>query len=413
MFVHVNSLRYRIRRIEELTGRDLSSLEDQAALLLALPPAGLEEPADPRRSFPWLRSRRSKEALRAASSSASSRDCLGPPLTIPASYRGHSSRGPARGPGRRRRGVPRRIAARPRRRPRRPGRGGPRWTAARPGRPARSAPAAAGGPVSPQSAASTASACSSGSRSNQARPSRARPSAVSSPNSRSLASPPSGSISSRTWVARPGPGRADAQSVPGVRPQRGRRQQLEPFGRVQAGLARVAGAQRRRGRGVAEETRRVHDRLADVPRPGQPEQHPVVAVVAAPPGLPAVTHHGRPAGADHVLRRRVEQVAGAGDRAAVLQRHQVQRQPVQQPRVRHHLPLGAQPGDAAVGVDGEPQVSEPAGVGDREPVLAVAGQRRCAARAAPRGRRRPAVRRGTGSPRRRRPPPSTPPGSCR
>jgi hypothetical protein len=36
MFVHVNSLRYRIRRIEELTGRDLGSLEDQAALLLAL-----------------------------------------------------------------------------------------------------------------------------------------------------------------------------------------------------------------------------------------------------------------------------------------------------------------------------------------------------------------------------------------
>ena len=36
MFVHVNSLRYRIRRIEELTGRDLSTLEDQAALLLAL-----------------------------------------------------------------------------------------------------------------------------------------------------------------------------------------------------------------------------------------------------------------------------------------------------------------------------------------------------------------------------------------
>jgi DNA-binding PucR family transcriptional regulator len=36
MFVHVNSLRYRVRRIEELTGRDLSALEDQAALLLAL-----------------------------------------------------------------------------------------------------------------------------------------------------------------------------------------------------------------------------------------------------------------------------------------------------------------------------------------------------------------------------------------
>ena len=36
MFVHVNSLRYRMRRVEELTGRDLGSLADQAALLLAL-----------------------------------------------------------------------------------------------------------------------------------------------------------------------------------------------------------------------------------------------------------------------------------------------------------------------------------------------------------------------------------------
>ena len=36
MFIHVNSLRYRIRRIEELTGRDPRSLADQAALLLAL-----------------------------------------------------------------------------------------------------------------------------------------------------------------------------------------------------------------------------------------------------------------------------------------------------------------------------------------------------------------------------------------
>ena len=36
MFVHVNSLRYRLRRVVELTGRDLGSLADQAALLLAL-----------------------------------------------------------------------------------------------------------------------------------------------------------------------------------------------------------------------------------------------------------------------------------------------------------------------------------------------------------------------------------------
>jgi PucR C-terminal helix-turn-helix domain/GGDEF-like domain len=36
MFVHVNTVRYRIRRIEELTGRDLSRLEDQVDLFLAL-----------------------------------------------------------------------------------------------------------------------------------------------------------------------------------------------------------------------------------------------------------------------------------------------------------------------------------------------------------------------------------------
>jgi hypothetical protein len=45
MFVHVNSLRYRMRRVEELTGRDLGSLADQAALLLALRLAGPGVPA--------------------------------------------------------------------------------------------------------------------------------------------------------------------------------------------------------------------------------------------------------------------------------------------------------------------------------------------------------------------------------
>jgi DNA-binding PucR family transcriptional regulator len=50
MFVHVNSLRYRMRRVEELTGRDLGSLADQAALLLALKladPAVLARGSDP------------------------------------------------------------------------------------------------------------------------------------------------------------------------------------------------------------------------------------------------------------------------------------------------------------------------------------------------------------------------------
>jgi hypothetical protein len=44
MYVHVNSLRYRIRRIEELTGRDLGSLADQSAFLLALRLAGEQRP---------------------------------------------------------------------------------------------------------------------------------------------------------------------------------------------------------------------------------------------------------------------------------------------------------------------------------------------------------------------------------
>jgi DNA-binding PucR family transcriptional regulator len=33
---HVNTVRYRIRRIEDLTGRDLSSLDDQVDFFLAL-----------------------------------------------------------------------------------------------------------------------------------------------------------------------------------------------------------------------------------------------------------------------------------------------------------------------------------------------------------------------------------------
>jgi Purine catabolism regulatory protein-like family/PucR C-terminal helix-turn-helix domain len=48
LHVHVNTLRYRIRRIEELTGRDLSSLGDQVDFFLALSAAGppLTGPSD-------------------------------------------------------------------------------------------------------------------------------------------------------------------------------------------------------------------------------------------------------------------------------------------------------------------------------------------------------------------------------
>jgi DNA-binding PucR family transcriptional regulator len=36
LHVHVNTLRYRIRRIEELTGRDLGTLENRVDFFLAL-----------------------------------------------------------------------------------------------------------------------------------------------------------------------------------------------------------------------------------------------------------------------------------------------------------------------------------------------------------------------------------------
>jgi DNA-binding PucR family transcriptional regulator len=47
LHVHVNTLRYRIRRIEELTGRDLSSLPDQVDFFLALTVAGREAASSP------------------------------------------------------------------------------------------------------------------------------------------------------------------------------------------------------------------------------------------------------------------------------------------------------------------------------------------------------------------------------
>jgi DNA-binding PucR family transcriptional regulator len=36
LHVHVNTVRYRVQRVEELTGRDLSSFEDRVDVFLAL-----------------------------------------------------------------------------------------------------------------------------------------------------------------------------------------------------------------------------------------------------------------------------------------------------------------------------------------------------------------------------------------
>ncbi len=36
LYLHVNTVRYRIERVEQLTGRDLSQLEDRVDVFLAL-----------------------------------------------------------------------------------------------------------------------------------------------------------------------------------------------------------------------------------------------------------------------------------------------------------------------------------------------------------------------------------------
>ena len=89
------------------------------------------------------------------------------------------------------------------------------------------------------------------------------------------------------------------------------------------------------------------------PAAGQPDLDPVVAVVAPARGLPALAHAAREARRDEPQRRAVVEVAAAGDRAAVLERGEVDRCRVPR-RVTgsgDRLAVDAQPGDAAVGVD--------------------------------------------------------------
>ncbi len=108
---------------------------------------------------------------------------------------------------------------------------------------------------------------------------------------------------------------------------------------------------------------------------GQRDPDPVVGLVAAPPGLPAVAHDGGPAGRVQVVRRGVVPVGGGLGDAAVLLRGQVEGQPGEVPRVGQHLAVHPQPGDAAVRPDVQPDVRVPGGVGDREGVRGVAAQR--------------------------------------
>ena len=102
----------------------------------------------------------------------------------------------------------------------------------------------------------------------------------------------------------------------------------------------------------------------DGPDPGPARQgvtDPVVAPVAAAPGLPAVVHPLGPARRDGVRRRRVEAVGRVLDPSAVLQRDDVERAERGEPhRIGNDLAVHPQPGDPAVGVLLEPQMREPA-----------------------------------------------------
>jgi hypothetical protein len=153
----------------------------------------------------------------------------------------------------------------------------------------------------------------------------------------------------------------------------------EPMARV--GLQRGAGhqvpgvvAQRRPARGVADEVRGVQ--LDDLDGSGarQPDRHPVVALVAAPGGLPAVPHHPRQTRHEQVGGGGVEHVAAAGDDGPVFQRGQVDGRG-QQPRVRHRLAVDPQSGHPAVGEDGQPDVGEALLNGDVELIARIARHR--------------------------------------
>src|SRR5262249_8564355 len=100
---------------------------------------------------------------------------------------------------------------------------------------------------------------------------------------------------------------------------------------------------------------------------GEPDDRPVVAGAATPPGLPAVGHAARWTRLDEVVARAEEHVAAALDDGAVLERGQVDRptERGQSRPPRHDLAMDPQPRDAAVGKDREPDMREPRRAGDR------------------------------------------------
>ncbi len=137
------------------------------------------------------------------------------------------------------------------------------------------------------------------------------PSSVSEPNRRRREMPPSGKMSTRAWVPTAASGRTKRWLV-GL--HAGAREHLAPL----AGLAVLHRHRRPAGR-VALQVGRVDLDRADLGAVHQPVADPVVALVAAAAGLPAVVHLAGAARLDGVGGRRVEEVGGVLDLAAVLQ----------------------------------------------------------------------------------------------
>ncbi len=182
--------------------------------------------------------------------------------------------------------------------------------------------------------------------------------------------PPSGKMSIRTWVARTAPSSTKRWLVSGWRRVRGRTSVQSPSSPSLHGKARPAGR-------VALEVGGVDLDGPDPGLRGEAVADPVVALVTAAAGLPAVVHLAGAAGLDGVGGRGVEAVGCVLDLAAVLQGREVERTEGGEPcGVRGDLSVHAQPGDPAVRVLVDPQMGEALLGVDDEPVGRVAADRR-------------------------------------
>ena len=78
--------------------------------------------------------------------------------------------------------------------------------------------------------------------------------------------------------------------------------------------------------------------------------------IAASAGLPAVAHIVRPVRCDQHARTGIETVAAPFHPSALFQPGHLDRDIAPQRRVGHHLAVGPQPGDTAVGLQSQPQM---------------------------------------------------------